>query len=590
MLSDSVSRKKIKPAVFDSDSLEGKSAIKLLAFLTFYLYFLIVLAVYDFTVIGLISALVIPVGLYFLLTILTYTYKATFSQCAFFFYVITIFFLFLKNIIPIVNGIVYMFKSGDIIFSLKILSAIILIVGIIFLFFKSLRSTVIGLLLSGFAIAICLFNSRSGFFISTNGLRFLTVYAVFQLTYCILLKLSENAYSRSGVKDNKISINVKKHKTITNFIMLVLSVVFALYYCAKPDLLRWANVLRFMDVLFSLAIMIPVIVAFCIYYSIANYSISINLLDSSSAKRISAELNYMKIYFMLYVLCGVLYRHYFTFNALLLLAFFILLAKKKNINLVFANLVLLDVLVSIGRTETAIVIGVFEFLILRLYNNTKFSLTRRDKELKPIYVPSESEVINNIISRKSSWILAVVAVTTVMASLLLHVKTPGATRASFIGFIGAPDWKAVLIMVSCALLSILANNLLLHKAQEYKRHCVFSAIILILLFVSCLVVVKKDTTFFRIDPNEESIVVSYNEDGADIESIAFYRGSNIPFTTSKYSNYIGAGDPEHGSFTVYYPNAGSVFCERLEFLIEDENGSYTTYDAYYPLTLYSFFA
>ena len=79
MLSDSVSRKKIKPAVFDSDSLEGKSAIKLLAFLTFYLYFLIVLAVYDFTVIGLISALVIPVGLYFLLTILTYTYKATFS-------------------------------------------------------------------------------------------------------------------------------------------------------------------------------------------------------------------------------------------------------------------------------------------------------------------------------------------------------------------------------------------------------------------------------------------------------------------------------------------------------------------------------
>ena len=451
-----------------------------------------------------------------------------------------------------------------------------------------MKCTVIGIALCGFAIALCLFHKRGGFFISNSGLKFLAVYVVFHLAYFIFLKISDKAYSEAGFKADLKIICVKKYKILTNLLMLLMSVAFAFLYLAKPDLLSWNHIRRFADISFSLAIMIPAIVVFCVYYSIANYSININLLDKDSAKRISAELKYIKIIFMLYVLCGVLYRHYFTFNVLLLLAFFILLAKKKNMEMVFINLVVLDVLVSIGRTETAIVIGIFEFLIKKLYENTKFGLTKFNKDHKPIYVPSNSEIINKLLGKKSSWIMAIVSITAVMASLLLHTKSPGATRVSFIGLIGAPDWKALIIMIACALLCIFANNLLMQSSQLYKHKCVYSAAILILLFMSCLVVIKKETTFFRIDPCEDSISVSLNQDGADIENIAFYRGSNIPFTTYQYSDFIGAGVPDGDSFIVYYPGAGSVLCERMEFLIEDENSCYTTYDCYYPLALYYF--
>ena len=99
----------------------------------------------------------------------------------------------------------------------------------------------------------------------------------------------------------------------------------------------------------------------------------------------------------------------------------------------------------------------------------------------------------------------------------------------------------------------------------------------------------KKAPVFRIDPDEEIISVTLNQDGADIESVAFYRGSNIPFTTAHYSGFISAGDIDDDSFTVYYPRAGAAICERMEFLIEDENRCYTTYDCYYPLALYSFF-
>lgn len=589
MLSDSVSRKKIKPAIRASSLTEGDSAFKMLAFLVFYLYCLIVFAVYDFTVIGLIAAIVLPAGLFFLFFFLTDSSYATISQCSFFFFVITLFFLFLKNIISIVGSIRDLFKYTRNIFSLVVLAVIMLVPGILFLFFKSLKSTVIGFSLCGFAIALCLFHRRGGFFISNNGLKFLVVYAVFIFAYCVFLKISDNAYSESGFKDEQKVICAKKYKKITNPVMLLMSVAFAFLCCAEPDLLRWENVRRFTDIMFSLAIMIPAAVVFCVYFVVTNYAVSINLLDADSGKKIRTELKYIKTIFMLYVLCAVLYRHYFTFNFLLLLVFFIIWAKKDNIDLGFVNLVALDILVSTGRTETAIVIGIFEYLFIRMYRNTVFALTKRDNDHKPIYVPSDREVFDKIISRKPSWVLAIVSITAVMASFLLHTKSPGATRASFIGFIGAPDWKLLIIMAACAALSILANNLLMHSSELYKHRYAYSVAVLILLFVSCLVVIKKDTTFFRIDPDEEIISVTLNQDGADIESVAFYRGSNIPFTTAHYSGFISAGDIDDDSFTVYYPRAGAAICERMEFLIEDENRCYTTYDCYYPLALYGFF-
>ena len=589
MLSDSAAKKKIKPNFLSGSVIEGHAAAKVLAFLVFYLYFLIVLVVYDFTVVGLISAILIPAGLVFLTLLLINVFKATISQYAAFVYVITLFFLFLKKIIPIVSSIRTLFLYSSVFFDLKILSAIFLVAGVVFLFRKSLVSTVIGISLSGLAMTLCLFHSRTGFFISHEGLKFISVYAVFHTAYCIILKFSDNAYCETVSKEDKDSIRVDKYKLITNFVMLLLSVVFAFVYRVNTELLNWDHVMRFIDISFSLAIVIPLLVVFSIYYIRVGFMTNINLVDKTTSKRIRTDKSQIEFYVMLYILCGVLYRHYFTFNFLLLLAFVVLHVKKKNTTLAFFNLVLLDILVSMGRTETAIIIGLFEWLIIRMYDRNKLALTKFNKDHKPIYNPSGSEVIESVLRKKSSWVLAIVAITSVMASFLLHVKSAGATRASFIGFIGFPDWKSLVIMVACALLCVFANNMLLYKSKTYKHNYAYSAVVLLFLFVACLVVVKKDYTYFRIDASESSMLVSYNAGDSEIESIAMYRGSNIPFMSSKFSDYVGLSVPDGDSFVVYYPRAGSAFCERFEYLIEDENNCYTTYDVYYPFSLYSFF-
>lgn len=590
---------RIRPVEYTKGDVYDFISLKGLFVSVLYLYSLIVLAIHDFTVSGLIASIAIPAVLVILFSQKLNFHSLDMPQYLPLFFVSTVCFFFIKNIIVIISGISELFYSDlDNIFYFPALCGIIFAVGFVLTMFKNKFWMCGGFALSGIAISCCVYWENGSMW-TAEGRKFFVVYGVMIAAYCIIFFLSEGYYN-ANIKayGDGAYYAMTDHTRLTNAILILLAVVFAVVNKMEGGFLDWEHIDRFISIAFSPALMFPLVIAFSIYFISTNNLLCIHVFNKNESDRVDTDWNYVVVAMMLYILCSVLYKYYFTLNFILLLGFIALLFCKIrkvspfsgiDINVAFFNMLLADVMIATGRTGTAIVICISEFFLYKYYCDTYANMTIHKADDKKPLAFKQSDVYVRMFRRRSFWFLCIGEITAVMASLLIHVKTVKFSYGSFIGSIGIPDILLLLIMLMCAVISAIAIILFFYRANEYRPRYAYAVTVLVLLVVACSAVIKKDAPVLRVEADTKMTYLTCNIDEAEINAIAIYRGSSLPFMSGYYSNVTSREVPGSGYLSVKYPETESELCERMEYMVQDKNGKYTSYVCYYPLALSSFF-
>ena len=587
---------RIRPTQYTDEDAAGFKYFKAFLILVLYMYCLFVMAIYDFTISGLIAAVVIPVLIAVFAIVKTTDYVMDMPNVPVIFFISTIVFYFVKNIVIVISGISELFYTNlDNVFQMPAAYGIIFGLGFALTMIKRRFWMLLGFAVSGVAVVFCIF----GYDLGTDGGKFLLVYGVFIAAYIIILSLSEGYYNSNKESYGEKSAYAMSDSTrLMNIILLLLTVIFAVVNKTQGCFLDWEHIDRFISIAFCPAIMFPLAIAFCIYYAVTDHIISTNIYRTQDHKRVKADRYYTVLAMMMYILCCVTYKYYFTFNFLILAAFIaVLFLKLQNIlsfvyyidiNAVFFTLLIADIMIATGRTGTAIVICLCVFILNKYYWFTYGGMTIHSGSDKVLYEPKSIDVYIKMLSKKSFWILCIGEITAVTISMLLHVKTSTIAYGSFIGSIGAPDIQLILVILICAGVSVFAVFLFFYRSYAYRPKYTYLAVVLALLFVACTAVVKKDAPTLRVDADADKLYVTCNINESDMDTISVYRGSSLPFMASYYSPVTEDDAPPKGYMGVRYPECDSELCERMEFMVLDKNGKYTSYVCYYPLALSSF--
>ncbi len=586
---------RIRSTQYTTDDVETYRYIKGFLLLVLYMYCLIVMAVYDFTILGLIAAIVLPV-LICILALFKFPYYITdMPHQPILFFITTIVFYFLKNIIIVISGISELFYTDvERIFYQPMFFGIIFAFGLVFTMIKRTLWMIGGFALSGLAITCCVFGNKESAF-TTEGGKYFLVYFVFLAAYIIIFSLSEGYYkARIEAYGEKSGFVMADYVRLMNIILLLLAVTFALVNKTEGGYIDWEHVDRFISIAFSPSLMFPLMIAFSIYYVVTDHMISVNAFRTQDGKRIKADQYYTVVTMMMYLLCCVIYKYYFTWNFLLLLAFIVVLFLRirnivtLDVNAIAYPLILADVMIATGRTGTAIVICFSVFILYKYYMATRRGMIVHSHSGEVVYEPKLVDVYAKMINTKSFWFLCIGEITVIVSSLLFHIKTVGITYGSFIGSIGAPDGQLLLIVLMCAGISAVAVIMFFFKSYAYRPKYIYLTLVLVFLFVACFAVVKKDTPNLRIETVQDKMYLTCNINESEMDEVYVYRGSSLPFMASYYSQVIEEKAPKKNNISVKYPESDSELCERVEFMVLDKNGNYTSYVCYYPFVLSSF--